>query len=346
MIGVIIVTYKSAPVIVGCLDSLLASEGADLRIVICDNASPDDSVATVRAWAETNGVSIHETADPDTQGPDTMVTLIHAPVNGGFAAGINHGLRYALEDPRCDLFWLLNPDCEVAPGTAAALARRAEATGPFALMGCRILYREAPCLIQSDGGRIRRWSGICENINRGADPAHVAPPPTESLDYISGASVVASRRFVDAVGPMPEDYFLYYEEVDWAARRGDLPLVMCDDAVVHHHGGTAIGSGAVNRRASPLSLYFTYRNRLRYLRRHRPLILPMAYVAALARIAKLPAQGAWGEAKAAFLGLHQMPPPRSVRDTVSPEARPYAFGSAKANPGRTGTDRADDMLSH
>ena len=40
--------------------------------------------------------------------------------NGGFAAGNNLGLAWALGRPsRADLFWLLNPDTEVLPMAAA-----------------------------------------------------------------------------------------------------------------------------------------------------------------------------------------------------------------------------------
>jgi hypothetical protein len=246
-------------------------------------------------------------------------------VNRGFAAGVNRGLRSLQRDPRCGLFWILNPDCEVAPGAAAAFERCAAAAGDFALMGARIVYLEPPGLIQSDGGRVGRWTGLCRNVNQGADPAATGRPAAGELDFISGASVVASRRFVETAGPMPEDYFLYYEEVDWAARRGALPLVLCEGAVIHHHGGTAIGSGAVNRLPTPFALYFNYRNRMRYLRRMRPLALPVAYLASLARVAKLLALGARAEAESAFRGMHGRAPPRAVRARLSPEAAALAF---------------------
>ena len=88
---------------------------------------------------------------------------------------------------------------------------------------------------------------MAENVNKGLLPEAVALPDPASLDFISGASMVASRAFIDQVGLMADDYFLYYEEIDWAARRGALPFRLCGDAIVYHHTGTSIGSASSSR---------------------------------------------------------------------------------------------------
>lgn len=309
--GVVIVTYSSADVIGACLESLLASVGPPLRIVVVDNASPDDTVAVVRRIG--------------ADAPDDRLHLLQSPVNRGFAGGVNLGLAHLRRDPAVDLFWVLNPDSRVTPGTAAAY--RAAARGQrFGLMGGRTLYDGAPGLLQSDGGRVRRPFGICQNLNQGKPPETAQPPDPTTLDFVSGANMVASREFLEAVGPMREDYFLFYEEVDWAFRRGDLPLAVCPEAVVHHQGGTATGAGSVRRLASPFANYFNYRNQMRFVRRHMPSHQPTAYGYAMARIARLLLWRAWAEAGAALRGLHGLPPPRAVRARIAAEAWPLAFG--------------------
>ncbi len=104
--------------------------------------------------------------------------------------------------------------------------------------------------------------------------------------------MVASRLFIEQAGLMVEDYFLYYEEVDWAFRRGDLPLRLVPDAVVYHHGGTVIGSGSLSRRATPFANYFNYRNRARFARRHMPLALPLLLAKAVLKAGQLLMMGA------------------------------------------------------
>jgi GT2 family glycosyltransferase len=325
MIGVVIVTYNSSDVIRNCLESLMRSEGETLRIAIVDNASTDETVQVVKEWAAEQLSSFEETRLQAESMPAAQCTLIRSYVNLGYAGGVNRGLEFHMRDPECKLFWILNPDCEIEVNTAAEFRRCADASGNFALMGSRILYREAPGLIQSDGGRVGSCTGICRNVNQGLSPEAARRPDVGTIDFISGASMVASRHLIEAVGPMREDYFLYFEEVEWAARRGSLPLVVCEGALVHHHGGTAIGSGSVTRRASPLALYFNYRNRMRFVAHVRPLAWPVACVASFARIVKLGLQRAWPEAWAALSGLCQFPPPKGVSSILSKDAAELAF---------------------
>lgn len=324
MIGVIVVTFQSAETIEACLESLHRSTHADLRVVLCDNNSSDETLDKARAWARRNNTELDETT-PDTLPGSARFTFLQTGANLGFAGGVNAGLTFFLADPDITLFWIFNPDGEALPHTAAAFAKRAAEVGDFALMGGRIRYHEAPRHIQSDGGTVFTWSGICKNLNAGLLPQDATMPAAEDLDFISGASMIASRTFVERVGLMQEDYFLYYEEVDWAARRRELPLVLCPDAEVLHHGGTAIGTGAVNRRASSFANYFNYRNRMRFLARFRPLALPSAWVLSMLRVVKLLCLGAVAEAEAAARGCSGLPPPRPVRDRIAPADRPLAF---------------------
>jgi len=332
-IGVVVVAYGSADVIVGCVGSLLASEGVRLRIVVCDNASPDDGVARLRRFASERGVALTEVtgdgpaaaprARPDDTAeaaPGADLTLLRLGVNGGFAAGVNAGLRRLLTRPGLGLFWVLNPDCVVRPDTAAAFVRCAREGGPFALMGGRIVFMEPPGLIQSDGARVHRWTGVVRSVNQGRAPATTPPPEAGGVDFVSGASMVASREFLETRGLMEEGYFLYYEEVEWAFRRGALPLRICPGAVVHHHGGTAIGSGSPTRRASGFANYFNFRNRMRFVARCMPWALPGAYLYSLAKIGQLLLRGGTEEAWGAFAGMHQLPPPAMVRARLSAEA--------------------------
>jgi GT2 family glycosyltransferase len=331
MIGAVIVGYQSGDVIGPCIRSLLASSGTAVRIVVCDNASSDDTIDVVRSVAAEADLPVAEwPADKvGALGPEDLgqITLIRSPVNLGFAGAVNLGLRVLLADPGVSLFWLLNPDGVATPGAAAAYLRAAE-EGPFGLMGGRTLYHDPPNHIQSDGGRVSAWTGMCGNVNLGRLPDEVTMPDASAIDYISGANLVASRAFVEQVGLMTEDYFLYYEEVDWAARRGDLPLRLCPDALVLHHVGTSIGSATTARRASAFANYFNFRNRMRFMRRFHPVRLPVAYAYSMAKIASLVVKGAWSEAEGAFRGMHGLAPPDAVKDRIAPEARRLAFGRA------------------
>lgn len=329
VIVAIIVTYRSADVIRDCLESLMTSNYGALKVIVCDNNSPDDTVDTIRTWATGRSLELTEFVADSENALEAealgRVTLIRSLANLGFAGGVNLGLKTAIQDPDVGLFWILNPDCVVMPETASAFVESSR-QDRFALMGGRILYLEPPNAIQSDGGRVSHWTGVCTNLNQGLSPLTAVRPDPATMDFISGANMVASREFVDKAGLMREDYFLYFEEVDWAFQRGGLPLRFCQEAIVHHHGGTVIGTGSATRRANAFANYFNFRNRIRFVGRFMPQSLPVAYAYNLLKIAKLVCVGAWEEAAGAFRGLHQLPPSKAVAEKLAPEAAARAFG--------------------
>lgn len=343
-IGVVVVTYDSGTIITECLESLFASRGVTVRTVVVDNASTDTTRENIRNWAsgrEAFQMPANSPLPPDTtvQKPVRLVeastdasvegrpplVLLNSPVNGGYAYACNHGLTLLADDPDIDLFWIVNPDC-VVPRNTAQIVCNAAKQGDFGMIGGRTIFYERPHEIQTDGGRVSRWTGTCVSVNAGHDAATTPTPPAESLDYITGAHLVVSRKFLHQVGPMTEDYFLYYEEVDWAFRRGDLPLRIVPEAIVYHRGGTSIGTGSTVRRPSPFANYFNYRNRRWFVGRHLPGRLPFFLAHALAKSVQLALKGASDEAEAVLRGALCFGPPRAVRERITdPAARRLAF---------------------
>lgn len=350
-LGVVLVTFNSADVILDCLESLLAAQGVALSIVVVDNDSTDGTPALLRDWAAgwhpyvapaalpfaltpaPKPLTLHA-AVPDRDaaaGPGHTVTLIETGVNAGFAAGVNRGLVALVALPWLDRFWVLNPDSAVPPGTAHAFATHPAPPGGFALIGGRVTYLDQPDVIQIDGGTLNRRTGVTGNLNLFGSHAATPPPDPARFDFITGASMVASRQFYEMAGPMPEDYFLYYEEVDWALRRGTLPLLYCPGALVHHVGGSAIGSPVIGRPASTFSLYFKHRGRMRFLRRNQPGSRITGQAFSLAKAAQLLVKGYPGHAWAILAGAADLPPPAGVRDRLSPAAAALAFGKPPRN---------------
>ncbi len=329
-IGVIVVAFNSADVILGCVESLLAQEGGRPAVVVVDNASTDETLATLRDWAARTKTDLREfQADDRPSRPEAgAVTLVHSGANRGFAGGVNVGLAVAAAMPEIAHFWVLNPDAFADKGACRAIEKAAATTPGYALMGGRVCYAEPPYRVQIDGGIVNLWTGVSGNVNLGREAAEAALPTGGDLDFITGASMVASRAFYEAVGPMREDYFLYYEEADWALRRGDMPLVVAPGLTVYHHAGTAIGSPTLERLASPFSFWFKYHSRMLFVRRFNPVGLPVAMAYATAKAGQLCLKGAFPQAGALLRAVWGLGAPKSVRDRLSPEARRIAFGRA------------------
>jgi GT2 family glycosyltransferase len=338
--GVVLVAFNADEIIVECLESLLASTGADLRIVVVDNCSRDTTSQTLRSWAQ------GEVPLPPPEAPHAFTPLAHGKItlvedpaglrhlgagevglirsetNLGFAGGVNLGLELLQANPEVEYFWVLNPDCTTQDTTAARLEARARAEGRFGVIGGRIFYSYHGDVIQSDGGRVNMWSGICVPYNL-LQLAQNAPVPSEaSLDYIAGAHMFLSRDFLQQAGFMPEDYFLYYEEIDWCFRRGDLPLLFEKDAVVYHLGGHTIGSATKDKGPSPLSAYFLNRARRKFIARYRPLALPVTALYSTARALRSLLQGHSAAGKAALRGIWGLAPTREMLEKIGLEALP------------------------
>lgn len=340
-LGVVIVSFNATDVILDCLDSLLAASDVVLHIVVVDNASTDGSADLIRNWAagqtgarqtpdlpfpvqhRTQALPLYDHV-PDTSEGST-VTLLETGVNGGFAAGVNIGLAALHQIPTLDRFWVLNPDCVVPPQTPVQLATYQPPGGVFSVMGGRVRYIHDTDQLQSDGGVFNRRSGVTSNVNRGCSHAQTPRPDPDALDFISGANMVASRAFYDHAGPLPEDYFLYYEEVDWALRRGDLPLAICPEAEVFHHTGTSIGSATSAKIGTPFAVYFMYRSRMRFMRRYAPEWQLYARAYALAKAGQLLLKGHPRHAGAIWSAVCGTKVPADIRARLSPPAADRAF---------------------
>ncbi|WP_108257978.1 glycosyltransferase family 2 protein [Mangrovicoccus ximenensis] len=348
-VGVVIVAFNSGQEAVDCAESVLSAAraaGLGLRVVVVDNASADDTVARLRGWASGQVPYAPGTPLPFPIAPlpkplalpeggpgmapveEAPVALIHSGANRGFAGGVNAGLAYLAQFPAIRHMWVLNPDSVVPPESLAALRTRLEEGGTYGLMGGRVTYLDPPDMIQIDGGgRVDPRTGVTANANLGASHAATPSPRTEEMDFIMGANVIASRAFYDRVGPMREDYFLYYEEVDWAMRRGDLPLAYCEGLRVYHLAGTSIGSPTLAKLASPFSLYFKHRGRMKFVRRFLPRARATAYAYTLAYAARCLIRDRQPTAALAVLrGAFGLPAPRAIRDRLAPEACRIAFG--------------------
>jgi GT2 family glycosyltransferase len=330
-VGVVIVTYNASEIILDCLESMLASTDVDLRVVVVDNASKDDTVATIRNWAaEPTGwtPTPGDYFTPVQHGPVTLTTsvpaagkneiaLIASDQNTGFAGGVNVGMRLLQDDADVDYFWVLNPDCVAENRTGAALVDFANKSGPFSIMGGRVYLKNPPFTIQVDGGKVNFLTGICNPYNLMSQGPDIPTPASETLDYISGAHMFASREFVETVGLMDEDYFLYYEEIDWCCRRGDLPLLFCPDAPVHHEGGHSLGSAHVDRGPSAMAAYFMGRSRMRFMKVHRPTALPIVYLYSVAKSVKFFLKGQSIAGFAMLRGISGLRPPLEVRERLA-----------------------------
>lgn len=298
----VIVNWNGWRDTVECLESLLRSDVAPFPIVVCDNASADGSVARIRAWAAgTAGLGCveldRETAESrgGAEADDAPLILIRCDRNLGFAGATNVGLRYALARPDVTHFWLLNNDTVVASDALSRLLDESRSDPGLGMIGSTLLYHGSPKVVQTlGGGRYNRWLALPRHIGAGLPLEH-APGPDEvraQMEYVVGASMLVTRALLEDVGLLAEDYFLYFEELDWAVRaRGRYGLGYAPGSVVLHREGASIGGGRDSSAKSRTADYHFMRNRIVFTRRHAPMALPTVYLALLVAMARRIARG-------------------------------------------------------
>jgi GT2 family glycosyltransferase len=281
-----------------CLESLFRLDDTQFRVIVCDNASSDDSLQRIKSWAE-GGLTVRaenselnrfswppvkkpiayceaakSTFNRGEISPDVRLILIQTGANLGFAGGSNAGLRFALKDPDCRFCWVLNSDTVVAPDALGALRCAIEENSDIGICGSLNLSYHSPKQVQALGGKFYNcWTSRvralqCTSIDQ-------ISASEASFDFVNGASMFLTRRFLETVGLMEESYFLYFEELDWAMRsRGRFLLGYAPESIIYHKEGAQAGSNADRMKRSLLSERFLSKNRVLFTKRYLPWALP------------------------------------------------------------------------
>ena len=241
-ISIISVNYNGFALTAAMIDSLRRPVTTPLENVVVDNGSARDEAALLRE-----------------RYPDIVV--LRSDENLGFAGGNNLGIRAATGD--CLL--LLNNDTEVTDNTLHHLAETLDADPSIGAVCPKIRFWAPPQAIQFAGytplTRITLRNGLI-GFGQPDDGSYDSPHETP---YAHGAAMMVRREAVGKAGPMPEEYFLYYEELDWSERlrEAGYRIVYDPRATVFHKESATTGQ------QSPLRSYYLTRNRLLFARRNR-----------------------------------------------------------------------------
>jgi GT2 family glycosyltransferase len=299
-VHVILVSYGGWRDTIECLESLFRLDYPDYRVIVCDNASPDDSFDQLKAWAEgrlapepAESERLRTLSSPPVRKPllyaeydraeaerggrgmldeDARLVLVRTGGNIGFAGGNNVGLRYVIACGETGYVWLLNNDTVVAPDALRELLAVAEHDATIGVVGGRLLHYATPDVVQAaGGGKIRPWRGVGRAVRDAGSET--------SFDYVTGACMLVPLRAVTSVGLMDERYFAYSEEADWCfrMRAQGLRLAYAPEARVWHKEGRSMG------RRNPLQDYLIERNGLVLVRKFFTPFLPLAIAYSLIR---------------------------------------------------------------
>src|SRR5262245_45243264 len=220
-----------------CLRSLAVQSYGNLEVLLVDNASHPGSL---------------EGAEAGHPG----VRLLRLERNLGFAGGMNRGIAAA----RGEMVLLLNFDVELDPGCVGELAKVLGQDERIAGVAAKTGFVHDRHLIDNVGTLIDR-AGAAFNMGIG----QLDVGQYDVSERVFGACVAAAlfRKAAfgeDAVGPLDESYFMYYEDVDWCYRANMLGwhFRTAPQAVVAH-----VHSASVRHLDYSFKYYLIERNLLR-----------------------------------------------------------------------------------
>ncbi len=250
LVTVIAVNYRQPAATCDLLRSLKTHDYPNLEVIVVENSRVED--ANDR----------YKEAYPE-------VRVIVSDKNAGYAGGNNIGMQAATGD----YIFIINNDTELKPGTIAHLVEAFN--DPKVGMACpKIKYFDQPEVIQFAGFSQVDMLGRNKMIGKSEKDLGQHDVAAD-LPYGHGAAMMISRTALNTCGPMPEDFFLYYEELDWSARftKMGFKIRYIPEAVVLHKESASVGKG------SPMRTYYMTRNRVWFMKRQAPLFSKMVFYA-------------------------------------------------------------------
>jgi N-acetylglucosaminyl-diphospho-decaprenol L-rhamnosyltransferase len=267
---IVTVNYKTSRMVTDLILSLITeiNKMGNTHMVIVDNASGDDSVEHIQDFIEQNSIN--------------WVTLIASQCNAGYATGNNLAIS-SIVNKRVDVerIWFLNPDTKVKAEAGTELIKAMNDRG-LHIVGSRLEDEDGtlqcshfnfPGIISelSEGLRLGVFDKLVKKYLVRTEPS-IVPIQT---DWLSGASFMVSKEYIQKVGLMDEDYFLYFEELDFflQGKRKNMYCWYIPSSRVFHAVGASTGISDHRKKAPRRPQYWFASRRRFFLKNYGALTL-------------------------------------------------------------------------
>jgi hypothetical protein len=274
-----------------CLESVLKLQYENFQIIVVDNSEAAEPFENLTNWAignlEVKESLFENLVFPLEQKPIDFCTIseneflekelnpkivfVKANQNKGFAAGNNIALRYIQQCNKTTnpFIWVLNNDTVVVKNALSNQIKCFNSKENIGILGSKLIYYNDPGKIQAIGGSFNNTFYITQHICEG-EPVYHEISENLKIDYVIGASMFMNLDFINEVGLMDENFFLYFEETDWAfrAKAKDYNVGVCLNAIVYHKEGKSIGSSYDFKNRSFFSEKILFISRKRFIKKH------------------------------------------------------------------------------
>jgi GT2 family glycosyltransferase len=183
------------------------------------------------------------------------VTVVNPGGNVGYAAAANIGIRIAAAHG-VPYVLLLTQDAELEQLAAERLGRCLDEHEGVAVAAPVLGFSSRRHEVFSAGGTLTRRARP-KHLRQGTMLGTPLPTEIRDVDWADGACLMVRVADADSVKGLPEEYFLYVEEIDFlhALRRRGRRVVVVDGAVAYQEPGN-------------FTLYLKHRNLLHFSRKY------------------------------------------------------------------------------
>lgn len=232
-LSIILLNYNGYKDTLECIKSIRKNEKKiKYKIIVVDNNSNDNSIEILSKVKN--------------------ITLIKRTVNDGFSAGNNVGIKYALDKFKSNYILLLNNDTIITQNSLSKMIYSLENDNKAGIATCKLMKAKNKDLIDCYGGKLD-WNKVIGNFN------YVKKENNFYYSEISsGACMLIKREVFEKVGYLSEDYFMYFEDLDYSVRviESNYKIQVIPDSIIYHKGGATAGE------ASPFAVKWNTRNRI------------------------------------------------------------------------------------
>ncbi|NIJ53659.1 glycosyltransferase family 2 protein [Dyadobacter arcticus] len=208
-----------------------------------------------------NGSTVNHVRDWQRKYPE--IIFVRSEKNTGFAGGNNIGIGYATGE----YLFLINNDTEVTAELVGRLVLDMESNCKIGIISPKIHYFDHPGMLQYTGYTpMNYYTARNASIGQFEQDKGQYDSLSGVTGYAHGAAMMIRREALEKAGMMSENYFLYYEELDWCERirKAGYEIHVDLNALIYHKESVSVG------KRSALKEYFMNRNRILFIRKNAP----------------------------------------------------------------------------
>jgi len=240
-LSIIILTYNTKEMTLDAVKSIEKNYEADVHsgrfdVIVCDNASTDDTLAAFEAYKKTSKIK--------------NLVLVDNEGNLGFSKGNNKGVPFA----KGKYVLFLNPDTNVYPKTLNYMLDFMDAHPDCGTASCQLINKEGEIDFNCHRGFPTPWNSFCyfSGVIRLFPKSHLFAGytmgwgdmhTTHQVDAIEGAFMIMPRNIGEKVGWWNEDYFFYGEDLQFCydIRKLGYKIYYVGEVSIMHIGGASSG---------------------------------------------------------------------------------------------------------